>query len=55
MSYSIGLACVPEPNLTRIETIVMKIRKRLGEQMALGLIHAQEEKQPVPGEEVSKV
>jgi len=38
-----------EPNLTQIEVMVRKLRKRLGEQMALEVINAQEAKQPVPG------
>ena len=38
-----------EPNLTPIEALVRKIRKRLGEQMALEVINAQEAKRPVPG------
>lgn len=39
----------PEPNLTQIEDIVLKLRQELSEQMALEVIYAQEEKQPVPG------
>ena len=39
----------PKPNLTQIENIVLKVRKRLSEEMALELIHAQEAKQPAPG------
>ena len=39
----------PEPNLTQIEAIVLRSRKRLSEQMALEVINAQEAKRPVPG------
>jgi ssDNA-binding Zn-finger/Zn-ribbon topoisomerase 1 len=39
----------PEPNLTQIEAFVRKLRKRLGEQMAMEVINAQEAKQPVWG------
>jgi Zn finger protein HypA/HybF involved in hydrogenase expression len=39
----------PEPNLTRIETEVGRLRKVLGEQMALEVIEGQEAKQLVPG------
>jgi len=38
-----------EPNLTQIEAKVRKLRKRLGEQMALEVINAQEARQPMPG------
>jgi len=39
----------PGPNLTQIEAMVLKLRKRLSEQMVLEVINAQEAKQPVPG------
>jgi len=39
----------PEPNLTQIEDVVGKLGKRIGEEMALEVIGAQEAKQPVPG------
>jgi len=39
----------PESNLTQIETVVGRLRKALGEQMALEVINAQEARQPVPG------
>ena len=38
-----------EPNLTQIEDVVEKLRKRLGEEMALEVIHAQQARQAVPG------
>jgi DNA repair exonuclease SbcCD ATPase subunit len=38
-----------EPNLTQIETEVGRLRKTLGEQMALEVIEGQEVKQLVPG------
>ena len=31
----------PEPNLTQIEDMVLKLRRRLGEEMALEVINAQ--------------
>jgi uncharacterized protein with PIN domain len=37
------------PNLTQIEEIVLKLRKRVSEEMAMEVIRAQEAKQPVPG------
>jgi len=37
------------PDLTQIEDIVLKLRKQLGEQMALTVIDAQETKRPSPG------
>ena len=39
----------PRPNLTQIETAVLKMRKRLGEQAALAVIEAQDTRRPVPG------
>jgi hypothetical protein len=39
----------PRPNLTQIETAVLKMRKRLGEQAALAVIEAQHTHRPVPG------
>ena len=44
-----------ESNLTRIEALVRKTRKRLGEQMALQVIHPQEARQPVLGPGVRSV
>ena len=39
----------PEPNLTQIEGLVLKLRQRFSEEMAREVIEAQEAKQPVPG------
>lgn len=36
----------PEPDLTQIEDIVLKLRKRFGEQMAQAVIEMQEKRQP---------
>jgi len=38
-----------EPNLTQIEALVRRLRKTLGEQMALEVVNAQEARQPMPG------
>ena len=38
-----------QPNLTEIEALVKRLRKRLGEQMACEAISTQEARQPVPG------
>jgi hypothetical protein len=38
-----------KPNLTQIEGIVLQLRKRVSEEMAMELIRAQEARQPVPG------
>jgi hypothetical protein len=38
-----------KPNLTQIEEEVLGIRRRFGEQLALGVIERQESKLPVPG------
>ena len=38
-----------EPNLSQIEDIVLKLRKRLGEEMAREVIESQEAKYPVVG------
>ena len=38
-----------QPNLTQIEEIVLKLRKQLGEQMALAVIEQQAAKRPAPG------
>lgn len=37
------------PNLTQIEEIVLKLRKQLGEQMALTVIETQDNQRPSPG------
>ena len=42
-----------EPNLTRVEALVRKLRRRLEKQMAPEVIHAQEARQPVPGPQCS--
>lgn len=39
----------PAPNLTQIEDIVLKLRQRLSERMALAVIEAQATVGPVPG------
>jgi hypothetical protein len=39
----------PAPNLTQIEDIVLKLRQRLSERMALAVIEAQASIRPVPG------
>ena len=39
----------PQPNLTEIEEIVLKLRKQLGERMARAVIDEQAAKRPVPG------
>lgn len=42
-------ADTPTPNLTQIEDIVLKLRQRLSERMALAVIEAQARVRPVPG------
>jgi uncharacterized protein with PIN domain len=37
------------PDLTQIEEMVLKLRKQLGEQMALAVIEAQDTQRPSPG------
>lgn len=37
------------PDLTQIEDGVLKLRKQLGEQLALAVIDSQESKRPSPG------
>jgi hypothetical protein len=38
-----------QPSLTQIEEVILELRKRLGERMALAVIQAQEAQRPVPG------
>ena len=40
---------IPAPTLTQIEDVILKLRKRWSEQMALKMIQAQEATRPVPG------
>lgn len=42
-------ADTPAPNLTQIEDIVLKLRQRLSERMALAVIESQAAVRPVPG------
>jgi hypothetical protein len=42
-------ADTPEPTLTQIEDLVLVLRKRLSERMALTVIEAQDAIRPVPG------
>ncbi len=37
------------PDLTQIEEVVLKLRKQLGEQMALAVIETQDSRRPSPG------
>ena len=39
----------PQPTLTQIEAVILKLRKQLSEHMALSVIANQEAAQPVPG------
>ena len=41
----------PEVTLTQIEEVVLKMRKRLGEQMAHAVVERQENKQPAQKQE----
>ncbi len=42
-------ADTPAPTLTQIEDVILNLRKRLSEQMALAVIEAQDATRPVPG------
>ena len=42
-------ADTPTPTLTQIEEVILELRKRLSEQMAVAVIGAQEAVRPVPG------
>ena len=42
-------ADTPAPTLTQIEDVILKLRKRLSERMALAVIQAQDATRPVPG------
>jgi len=42
-------ADTPAPTLTRIEDVILELRKRLSEQMGLVVIRAQDATGPVPG------
>ncbi|MEP7359637.1 MAG: hypothetical protein ABI847_20460 [Anaerolineales bacterium] len=42
-------ADTPAPTLTQIEDVVLKLRKRMSEQMALAVIDGQDAVRPVPG------
>lgn len=37
------------PDLTQIEDVVLKLRKQLGEQMALAVVETQDSQRPSPG------
>jgi hypothetical protein len=42
-------ADTPTPTLTQIEDVILRLRKRMSEQMAMAVIGAQEAVRPVPG------
>ncbi len=44
----------PQPNLTEMEDVILKLRKELGKEMAQMMLEVQEERKPVPGPKCPK-